>query len=95
MSRLLNIAGMLDPHTHLLFAGSREDELVLRQEGASYLDILAAGGGIQSLPPRPLPRAARGGRKPSASGPGPRRRRRRQRYRTPGPIAEHSGPPSE
>jgi imidazolonepropionase len=40
--------GLIDPHTHLLFAGSREDELVLRQNGASYLDILAAGGGILS-----------------------------------------------
>ena len=40
--------GLIDPHTHLLFAGSREDELVLRQLGASYLDILAAGGGILS-----------------------------------------------
>lgn len=40
--------GLIDPHTHLLFAGSREDELVLRQGGASYLDILAAGGGILS-----------------------------------------------
>jgi imidazolonepropionase len=40
--------GLIDPHTHLLFAGSREDELVMRQEGASYLDILAAGGGILS-----------------------------------------------
>ena len=40
--------GLVDPHTHLLFAGSREDELVLRQGGASYLDILAAGGGILS-----------------------------------------------
>src|SRR4029453_4085356 len=38
--------GLIDPHTHLLFAGSREAELVLRQDGASYLDILAAGGGI-------------------------------------------------
>jgi imidazolonepropionase len=38
--------GLIDPHTHLLFAGSREDELVLRQQGASYLEILAAGGGI-------------------------------------------------
>src|SRR5690606_20912858 len=37
--------GLVDPHTHLLFAGSREGELVLRQRGASYLDILAAGGG--------------------------------------------------
>jgi imidazolonepropionase len=40
--------GLVDPHTHLLFAGSREDELALRQSGASYLDILAAGGGILS-----------------------------------------------
>src|SRR3954452_5261085 len=40
--------GLVDPHTHLLFAGTREDELVLRQHGASYLEILAAGGGILS-----------------------------------------------
>jgi imidazolonepropionase len=40
--------GLIDPHTHLLFAGTREGELVLRQQGASYLDILAAGGGILS-----------------------------------------------
>ena len=38
--------GLVDPHTHLLFAGSREAELVLRQRGAGYLEILAAGGGI-------------------------------------------------
>jgi imidazolonepropionase len=40
--------GLVDPHTHLLFAGSREGELVLRQRGAGYLEILAAGGGILS-----------------------------------------------
>lgn len=40
--------GLIDPHTHLLFAGSREGELLLRQRGAGYLDILAAGGGILS-----------------------------------------------
>jgi imidazolonepropionase len=40
--------GLIDPHTHLLFAGSREGELELRQQGAGYLDILAAGGGILS-----------------------------------------------
>ena len=40
--------GLIDPHTHLLFAGSREGELVLRQQGARYLEILAAGGGILS-----------------------------------------------
>jgi imidazolonepropionase len=40
--------GLIDPHTHLLFAGSRESELEQRQRGAGYLDILAAGGGILS-----------------------------------------------
>ena len=40
--------GLIDPHTHLLFAGSREDEMLLRQRGAGYLEILAAGGGILS-----------------------------------------------
>ncbi len=40
--------GLVDPHTHLLFAGTRERELVLRQQGAGYLDILQAGGGILS-----------------------------------------------
>src|SRR4029078_3117571 len=36
------------PHTHLVFAGSRESELLLRQRGAGYLEILEAGGGILS-----------------------------------------------
>jgi imidazolonepropionase len=40
--------GLVDPHTHLLFAGSREHELELRQRGAGYMEILAAGGGILS-----------------------------------------------
>ena len=40
--------GLIDPHTHLVFAGTREGELRLRQRGASYLEILAAGGGILS-----------------------------------------------
>jgi imidazolonepropionase len=40
--------GLVDPHTHLLFAGSREEELELRQRGAAYMEILAAGGGILS-----------------------------------------------
>lgn len=38
--------GFADPHTHLVFAGSREDEFQMRVEGASYMDILDAGGGI-------------------------------------------------
>lgn len=40
--------GLVDPHTHLVFGGSREDELALKQAGVSYLDILAGGGGILS-----------------------------------------------
>jgi len=40
--------GLIDPHTHLLFGGSRESEWQLRQRGAGYLEILAAGGGILS-----------------------------------------------
>jgi imidazolonepropionase len=40
--------GLVDPHTHLLFAGSREREVTLRQRGADYLEILASGGGILS-----------------------------------------------
>lgn len=38
--------GFVDPHTHLIFAGSREDELKLKLEGKTYLDILKMGGGI-------------------------------------------------
>jgi imidazolonepropionase len=40
------LPGFVDPHTHLIFAGSREDEFELRLRGARYQDILAAGGGI-------------------------------------------------
>ena len=38
--------GFVDPHTHLVFAGSRENEFQMRVEGASYMEILKAGGGI-------------------------------------------------
>ena len=40
------LPGFVDPHTHLVFAGSREDEFQMRIEGASYMEILGAGGGI-------------------------------------------------
>ena len=40
------LPGFVDPHTHLVFAGSREDEFQMRIEGASYLEVLSAGGGI-------------------------------------------------
>ncbi|KUO48911.1 MAG: imidazolonepropionase [Desulfitibacter sp. BRH_c19] len=42
------LPGLVDSHTHLAFGGSRENELELKLEGAAYLDILAAGGGILS-----------------------------------------------
>ena len=38
--------GFVDPHTHLVFAGSREDELERKLGGESYTDILRSGGGI-------------------------------------------------
>ncbi|KWX75115.1 imidazolonepropionase [Paenibacillus jilunlii] len=38
--------GLIDPHTHIVFSGSREFELNLRLQGAKYMDILNAGGGI-------------------------------------------------
>lgn len=40
--------GLVDPHTHLIFAGSRERELGWKIEGASYIDIAERGGGIIS-----------------------------------------------
>lgn len=42
------LPGLVDPHTHTVFAGSREHELELKIKGMSYLDILARGGGILS-----------------------------------------------
>ena len=38
--------GFVDAHTHAAFTRVRADELAQRLAGASYLDILAAGGGI-------------------------------------------------
>jgi imidazolonepropionase len=38
--------GFVDPHTHLVFAGSREDEFQMMAEGASYMEILNTSGGI-------------------------------------------------
>jgi imidazolonepropionase len=40
--------GFVDPHTHLVFAGSREDEFESRLRGTTYMEIMAAGGGIMS-----------------------------------------------
>ncbi len=38
--------GFVDPHTHLVYAGSRENELEMKLKGHSYMEIMAAGGGI-------------------------------------------------
>ncbi len=40
--------GFVDPHTHVVFGGSREHELTLKLQGVPYLEILARGGGILS-----------------------------------------------
>lgn len=44
----LVMPGLVDPHTHLVHYGSRENELELKLMGASYIDILKSGGGILS-----------------------------------------------
>jgi imidazolonepropionase len=40
------VPGFVDPHTHLVFAGDRRDELQRRLAGATYAEIAAGGGGI-------------------------------------------------
>ena len=42
----LVIPGLVDCHTHLAFGGWRAEEFTQRVQGASYLDIARAGGGI-------------------------------------------------
>ena len=41
------IPGLVDAHTHLLWAGDRSAEMRMRQQGMSYADIANAGGGIR------------------------------------------------
>ncbi len=40
------IPGLVDSHTHSVFAAPREEEFVMRIKGASYEEIAEAGGGI-------------------------------------------------
>jgi imidazolonepropionase len=42
------IPGFVDPHTHLCFTATREEEFSRRIEGMEYLEILRRGGGILS-----------------------------------------------
>ena len=46
VSNKVVMPGFVDPHTHLVFAGSRENEFEKRIQGVSYLTILKEGGGI-------------------------------------------------
>jgi len=41
------IPGLIDPHTHIPFAGDRSHEFVRRLAGESYLSIMQSGGGIR------------------------------------------------
>lgn len=40
------LPGLIDCHTHLVYAGSRANEFEMRLNGATYQQIAAAGGGI-------------------------------------------------
>jgi len=40
--------GFIDPHTHVVYAGERLNEFEMRIRGATYMEIMAAGGGIVS-----------------------------------------------
>lgn len=42
------LPGLIDCHTHLVYAGSRSNEFEMRLNGATYQQIAAAGGGIKS-----------------------------------------------
>ena len=47
-TKCIGMPGLVDCHTHAVWAGSRSEEFVQRLAGASYSDILEAGGGILS-----------------------------------------------
>jgi len=47
-SGLVGLPGFIDPHTHLPFAGTREEEFVLRLKGYSYQQLAEKGLGIQT-----------------------------------------------
>ena len=42
------LPGLVDPHTHVVWAGDRAAEFEMKMAGAKYMEILAAGGGILS-----------------------------------------------
>lgn len=42
------LPGFVDPHTHLVWAGDRAAEFEMRLQGKTYMEIMAAGGGINA-----------------------------------------------
>ncbi|MED1641705.1 imidazolonepropionase [Brevibacillus agri] len=40
--------GLIDPHTHLVHAGTRQNEFNMRLNGATYMEIMNNGGGIHA-----------------------------------------------
>lgn len=42
------LPGLVDPHTHVIWAGDRANEFEMRLAGKTYLEIMNAGGGIMS-----------------------------------------------
>lgn len=42
------LPGFVDPHTHVVWAGDRAHEFEQRLAGATYMELMAAGGGIMS-----------------------------------------------
>lgn len=46
VSEKILLPGFIDPHTHLIFAGTREREFGMRSRGATYAEIAGSGGGI-------------------------------------------------
>ncbi len=59
--------GFIDPHTHLVYAGDRAAEFEMRIQGATYMEIMQAGGGIVST--MQATRAATGEQLAAESGP--------------------------
>lgn len=46
------LPGFVDPHTHVVYAGSREEEFNMRLNGATYMEIMNNGGGIHATTSR-------------------------------------------
>ncbi|QRN82970.1 imidazolonepropionase [Chloroflexota bacterium] len=46
--RKVVMPGFVDPHTHMVWAGDRAGEFEMRLQGKTYMEIMAAGGGIVS-----------------------------------------------